>query len=41
LHGGTLTIESMKGSGTTVTIAFPPDRSETPIAALAGVGRRF
>jgi two-component system, cell cycle sensor histidine kinase PleC len=44
LHGGTLTIESTKGSGTTVTIAFPPDRSETPLAALAGVGgsgRRF
>jgi PAS domain S-box-containing protein len=41
LHGGTLSIESTKGSGTTVTIAFPPDRSETPIAALAGIGRRF
>jgi PAS domain S-box-containing protein len=44
LHGGQITIESTKGSGTTVTIAFPPDRSETPIAALAGVGglgRRF
>lgn len=41
LHGGQLTIESTKGSGTTVTIAFPPDRSESPIAALAGVGRRF
>jgi signal transduction histidine kinase len=38
LHGGQLTIESTKGSGTTVTIAFPPERSETPIAALAGVG---
>jgi two-component system, cell cycle sensor histidine kinase PleC len=38
LHGGMLTIESTKGSGTTVTIAFPPDRSETPIAALAGIG---
>ncbi|HEY1795869.1 MAG TPA: ATP-binding protein [Stellaceae bacterium] len=41
LHGGRLTIDSTKGSGTTVTIAFPPDRSETPFAALAGVGRRF
>jgi len=44
LHGGQLTIESTKGSGTTVTITFPPDRSESPIAALAGVGglgRRF
>jgi signal transduction histidine kinase len=44
LHGGRLSIESTKGSGTTVTIAFPADRSETPIAALAGVGgagRRF
>jgi len=41
LHGGTLSIESTKGSGTTVTIAFPPDRSETPIAALASIGSRF
>jgi PAS domain S-box-containing protein len=44
LHGGRLTIESAKGTGTTVTIAFPPERSEAPIAALAGVGgfgRRF
>jgi len=44
LHGGRLTIQSAKGSGTTVTIAFPPERSEAPIAALAGVGgfgRRF
>ncbi|HEX5319265.1 MAG TPA: ATP-binding protein [Stellaceae bacterium] len=39
LHGGTLTIDSVKGSGTTVTIAFPPDRSEAPpIAALAEIG---
>ena len=39
LHGGTLTIHSIKGVGTTVTVAFPPDRSETlPIAALTGVG---
>ena len=39
LHGGTLTIHSVKGAGTTVTIAFPPDRSEAPpIAALTSVG---
>ncbi len=39
LHGGTLTIESVKGAGTTVIIAFPSDRSEAPpIAALTGVG---
>jgi PAS domain S-box-containing protein len=28
LHGGTLTIQSIKGVGTTVTVAFPPSRSE-------------
>jgi PAS domain S-box-containing protein len=28
LHGGTLTIQSLKGIGTTATVAFPPTRSE-------------
>jgi PAS domain S-box-containing protein len=28
LHGGTLKIQSIKGVGTTVTVAFPPSRSE-------------
>ncbi|GEM_PF-1683496 len=37
LHGGTLTIRSIKGAGTTVTVAFPPERSEAP-AAVAGAG---
>jgi signal transduction histidine kinase len=35
LHGGTLTIRSAKGVGTTVTVAFPPERSELAPAALA------
>jgi PAS domain S-box-containing protein len=29
LHGGTLTIQSIKGLGTTVAVAFPRSRSET------------
>jgi two-component system cell cycle sensor histidine kinase PleC len=28
LHGGTLTIRSSKGIGTTVTVTFPRERSE-------------
>ena len=35
LHGGTLTIQSLKGVGTTVTVAFPPSRSEGTEAAAA------
>ncbi len=38
LHGGTLTIHSAKGTGTTVTVAFPPERSEAPPAAIAAAG---
>jgi len=34
LHGGTLTIQSIKGVGTTVTVAFPPARSE-PVSGTA------
>ena len=33
LHGGTLTIQSLKGVGTTVTVAFPPSRSEGMVGA--------
>ncbi len=36
LHGGTLDIRSVKGAGTTVTVTFPPERSEAPQAAVAG-----
>ena len=35
LHGGTLTIQSLKGVGTTVTVAFPPWRSERIEGAAA------
>jgi len=38
LHGGTLTIRSAKGAGTTVMVAFPPERSEVPAAAVAVAG---
>jgi hypothetical protein len=36
LHGGTLTIRSTKGVGTTVTVAFPRDRSLPLPEAAAG-----
>jgi len=36
LHGGTLTIRSTKGVGTTVTVAFPRDRSLLLPEAAAG-----
>ena len=39
LHGGTLTIHSTKGVGTTVTVTFPRERSQ-PVAEPAGVGLR-
>ena len=35
LHGGTLTIQSLKGVGTTVSVAFPPSRSEGMVGAAA------
>ena len=35
LHGATLTIKSIKGLGTTVTVAFPIDRSEGMPGAAA------
>jgi signal transduction histidine kinase len=35
LHGGTLTIQSIKGVGTTVTIGFPPSRSEGKLGTAA------
>src|SRR5258708_10710039 len=40
LHGGTLTIQSLKGVGTTVTVAFPPSRSESieGVAAETALG---
>ena len=45
LHGGTLTIQSIKGVGTTVTVAFPASRSErtegaTAETTLGGVARQ-
>ena len=45
LHGGTLTIQSLKGVGTTVTAAFPASRSErtegaTAETTLGGVARQ-
>jgi two-component system, cell cycle sensor histidine kinase PleC len=39
LHGGTLTIHSTKGVGTTVTITFPRERSQ-PLVEPAGGGLR-
>jgi len=35
LHGGTLRVRSIKGVGTTVTVAFPPRRSERTAGAAA------
>jgi PAS domain S-box-containing protein len=35
LHGGALTIQSIKGLGTTVTVCFPPSRSEIADGAAA------
>jgi PAS domain S-box-containing protein len=35
LHGGTLTVQSIKGVGTTATVAFPARRSEIGPAAIA------
>ncbi|HXP06640.1 MAG TPA: ATP-binding protein [Stellaceae bacterium] len=45
LHGGTLTIQSLKGVGTTATVAFPASRSERTEGAaaettLGGVARQ-
>jgi PAS domain S-box-containing protein len=38
LHGGTLTIHSTKGIGTTVTVAFPRERSQpVPESASGGI----
>ena len=39
LHGGTLTIHSTKGVGTTVTVTFPSDRSQ-PVSEPVGDGVR-
>jgi PAS domain S-box-containing protein len=39
LHGGTLTVQSIKGVGTTATVAFPARRSEIGPAAIAGETR--
>jgi PAS domain S-box-containing protein len=36
LHGGKLTIHSTKGVGTTVTVAFPRDRSQPVLDAVGG-----
>jgi signal transduction histidine kinase len=37
LHGATLTIRSAKDVGTTVTVAFPPERSETAVGERIAV----
>ncbi|HTV88416.1 MAG TPA: ATP-binding protein [Stellaceae bacterium] len=37
LHGGSLTIVSTKGIGTTVTVAFPRERSQHPDAGSGGI----
>jgi signal transduction histidine kinase len=36
LHGGSLTIESEKGRGTTVRVKLPPNRLVSPAAAPVG-----
>ena len=41
LHGGRLVIRSSKGIGTTVTVTFPPERSEPAPIAIAGEVRAF
>jgi PAS domain S-box-containing protein len=41
LHGGTLTIRSSKGVGTTVVVTFPRERSETGRDANFGAARAF
>ena len=38
LHGGTLTIHSTKGVGTTVTVAFPRERSQPPAQGVPPPG---
>jgi len=35
LHGGTLIVDSIKGSGTTVTVTLPPERTVAPPAVAA------
>ena len=34
LHGGSLTVKSLKGVGTTVMVAFPPERSERTLGSM-------
>jgi signal transduction histidine kinase len=41
LHGGALTIRSSKGIGTTVTVTFPRERSETATETYAETVRAF
>ena len=41
LHGGRLTIRSSKGVGTTVTVSFPAERSETAPDTNFGAARAF
>jgi len=35
LHGGRLTVDSVKGAGTTVTVTLPSERTIAPMAAAA------
>lgn len=37
LHGGTLTIQSVKGKGTTVVVKLPPDRVVARTETLIGM----
>ena len=38
LHGGLLSIQSVKGKGTTVTVSLPPDRVRSPRLASRAMG---
>jgi PAS domain S-box-containing protein len=38
LHGGKLTVDSIKGVGTTVTATLPPERTIAPAVAAAAIG---